>query len=264
MKPCASLQERLADEGVALMDRDAAIREHVAGCGECGAFVAALGQLDAGLSRLPPMTPPPSLVARTLEAVAGKPKPAARHPAVDPGARQLAASLAAVVVLGAGFALTESVQTELEQMERFVAQQFAATDKVEGYSLSDDAQPAMVLRAPASQEPLSIMSESLAEPELLAEAAAPARRDIVAPMASFSASATPPSKERKKPAAKTAGKSKRENDADGFVIATPYNRLLWNVVLRKSNPSAITSLSLRDSASEIRRPVPDSSANRGR
>jgi len=249
VKPCASLQERLADEGVALMDRDAAIREHVAGCGECSAFVATLGQLDAGLSRLPPMTPPPSLVARTLEAVAGKPKPAAKHPAVDPGARQLAASLAAVVVLGAGFALTESVQTELDQMEQFVAQQFAATDNVEGDSLSDDAQPAMVLRAPASQEPRSVMSESPAEPEPLAQAAAPARRDIVAPMASFSApaspqestdaplgeiaalepaprsfsisglaSTTPPSKERKKPAAKTAGKSKRESDADGFAL----------------------------------------------
>ena len=35
---CTSVQERLADEGVALMDRDAAIREHVAGCGDCGAL----------------------------------------------------------------------------------------------------------------------------------------------------------------------------------------------------------------------------------
>ena len=29
---CPAVQERLADEGVALIRRDAAIREHVAGC----------------------------------------------------------------------------------------------------------------------------------------------------------------------------------------------------------------------------------------
>ena len=141
MKRCASLQERLADEGISLMERDAAVREHVAGCDECGAFVASLRQVDAGLSHLPPLTPPPQVLARTIAAVTGEQIQPSKRSAADPEARRLAASLAAVVVLGAGFALTESVQLELEQMEQFIAQQISVADKLGSYSLSDDSCP---------------------------------------------------------------------------------------------------------------------------
>ena len=218
MKRCASLQERLADEGVALVKRDASIREHVAGCAACSTFVESLRQVDAGLSRLPPLTPSPRVVARTAAAVTGNPKQSSKRAAVDPGARQLAASLAAVVVLGAGFALTESVQLEVEQMEQFVAQKFSVMDKLGSYSLSDDALPVMSLRAPASDQPVLSMPESVAEPEPLAAAVAPARRDLVAPMVTYAEQAPQPSKERKKPAGKASAKVKGESDADGFVV----------------------------------------------
>ena len=253
MNRCTSVQERLADEGVALTDRDAAIREHVAGCGDCGAFVEALRQVDAGMSRLPALVAPRSLVARTAKTIAGDPKPPIRHSGADAGARNLAASLAAVVVLAAGFALTESVQQELDQVERFVAQQFSIADRLEGYSASDSSLQAPALRAPAPRQakPSSVMPKSLAEPEPVAEAvAAP-----LAPFAAFEpsmdsstvsrpgeathapagdvlalqssrrsrsneglASAAQPSKEREKRDQKAAGKSKREPGSAGLSI----------------------------------------------
>ena len=73
---CASVQERLADEGVTLIHRDAAIREHVAGCSDCGGFLEALERLDAGMSELPPLAAPAALVARTAQAVAREAKSA--------------------------------------------------------------------------------------------------------------------------------------------------------------------------------------------
>ena len=103
MNGCTAVQERLAEKGVELVARDAAIREHVAGCSGCGAFLEALEQVDAGMSRLPPRPAPPSLLVRIARAVAGHPKPSARRTVTDPGARKLAASLAAMVVLAAGF-----------------------------------------------------------------------------------------------------------------------------------------------------------------
>ena len=48
MMRCASIQERLADEGVALIQRDAAIHEHVAGCSDCGRFLESLERLADG------------------------------------------------------------------------------------------------------------------------------------------------------------------------------------------------------------------------
>jgi len=218
VKRCVSLQERLADEGISLMERDAAVGEHVAGCGECSAFVASLRQVDAGLSQLPSLTPPSRAVSRTVAAVTGKSKQPSKRTAADPGARQLAASLAAVVVLGAGFALTESVQLELDQMEHFVAQQFSVGDKLGSFSGSDDSAPVMSLRAPASEQPVLSMPESADEPQPLAKTMAPARQELVAPMAAYLESAPQPSKERKKPAGKASAKLKRESDMDNFVL----------------------------------------------
>ncbi len=99
MNRCTSVQERLADEGVELVDRDAAIREHVAGCSGCSAFLEALKQVDAGMSRLPPTPAPASLLRRIARTIAGHPKSSAGRSITDPGARKLAASLAAMVVL---------------------------------------------------------------------------------------------------------------------------------------------------------------------
>ena len=181
MKRCASLQERLADEGVSLVDRDTAIGEHVADCAECSAFVTSLRQVDAGMSRLSPLAPPPQLVARTADAVAGNPKASAGRSTVDPGARRLAASLAAVVVLGAGFALTESVQLELDRVERLVAQHFSVTDKLERDDLAYNVRAPETRQTAVADQPVSAMPESLAEQEAPAETALPARRSWLRP-----------------------------------------------------------------------------------
>lgn len=144
MSDCQSLQERLADEGAALLARDRAIREHVAGCEACSAFVHGLQRLDQGLSRLAPLSAPSSLRARTARAVAGLgPTPTSRA-AGDPGQRKLAAALAATVILAAGFVLTESVQQELDALQGFYAQQSADSSAAPGYRAQDRANPASV------------------------------------------------------------------------------------------------------------------------
>jgi hypothetical protein len=225
VKRCASLQERLADEGVSLVDRDTAIGEHVAGCPECSAFVASLRQVDAGMSRLSPLAPPPQLVARTADAVAGNPKASAGRSTVDPGARRLAASLAAVVVLGAGFALTESVQLELDRVERLVAPQFSVTDKLERDDLADNVRAPETRQTAVAHQSVSAMPESLAEQEAPAETALPARRELAAPMLAYAPPVPEPSKERKKPAGKASAKSKRDDDADGFLLGGSVDRV---------------------------------------
>jgi len=131
---CSAVQERLADEGAALIQRDAALREHVAGCSDCGSFLEALEQVDASLSRLPAVPAPPSLLARTAKAVNGESKPAPGNRRADPGARKLATALAAMVILAAGFGLVESVQQELQRMERLYPERFPAPS---GQSLID-------------------------------------------------------------------------------------------------------------------------------
>lgn len=164
---CAAVQERLADEGAGLIGRDAAIREHVAGCNHCGSFLEALERVDAGLSRLPPVPAPPSLLARTAKAVNGESKPAPGHRSADPGARKLAAALAATVILAAGFGLVESVQQELERVERRYAGAFSDSFREERYRSLDESRPAtMVAKAPAPRpaQTQPVMPEAEAEP----------------------------------------------------------------------------------------------------
>ena len=175
---CASLQERLADEGVELIQRDAAIRDHLAGCDDCGRFLESLERLDAGMSQLPPLAAPAALVARTAQAVARKAKSTGGGRA-DPGARKLATALAASVILAAGFGLMESVQQELDQVERVFARQFSGSSIGDGFGLLDDERSAvMSADAPAEMQaqPLSVMPES--EPP---KAHAEAERRIDAP-----------------------------------------------------------------------------------
>ena len=181
---CASIQERLADEGVALMQRDAAIREHVAGCADCGPFLESLERLDAGMSALAPLAAPAELIARTAEAVAGKAK-SATSGGPDAGSRKLATTLAASVILAAGFGLVESVQHELEQVERVFAKQIAGTLIGDGFGLLDDDRSATrSANAPAETQarPQSVMPES--EPPKAAAEAERAMDSATIPMPS--------------------------------------------------------------------------------
>jgi hypothetical protein len=183
------VQERLADEGAGLMGRDAAIREHVSGCSHCSAFLEALAQVDAGLSRLAPRSAPRSLVARTAEAVAGRSKSPPRHGTGNAGEKKLAASLAAMVILAAGFGLTESVQQELEGVQGFYARHFSERFSdgfgAPSFSLHDEALPASVA-AMAPALPEARRESSMTEP-YVAEAEQRAREDLkVAEDARFS------------------------------------------------------------------------------
>ncbi|MCK5361421.1 MAG: hypothetical protein KAR22_00550, partial [Gammaproteobacteria bacterium] len=167
MMRCSAVQERLADEGAALIQRDAALREHVAGCSDCGSFLEALEQVDASLSRLPPVPAPPSLLARTAKAVNGESKPAPGSRSADPGARKLATALAATVILAAGFGLVESVQQELERVERLYARAFSDSFREERYRSLDESRPATVVAkapAPRPAQTQPVMPEAEAEP----------------------------------------------------------------------------------------------------
>jgi hypothetical protein len=145
------VQERLADEGMALVGRDASIREHVDDCPVCGAFVEALGQVDAGLSQLAPISAPATLLARTARAVTGEPESGATSRGADAGAKKLATALAATVILAAGFGLVESVQQELDRSfsEVFTGTRFG--------SLREYRAPEAP-RTPAEPEPVSAQS----------------------------------------------------------------------------------------------------------
>lgn len=123
MTSCAAVQERLADEGVTLLEIDATVRDHVAGCAECGPFARALGEVDAAMSRLPPMVAPEAALEKTAAAIAIR---GVAPPAGDTGGsgdRRLVAALAAVVILAAGLGLVDSVQQEADRLERFPARQ---------------------------------------------------------------------------------------------------------------------------------------------
>lgn len=163
MSRCASVQERLVDEGVALIDGDAAIRAHVAGCSQCTAFVEALKQVDTDLSRLPEISAPQSLLARTAKAAAGESNPVTRRSAADAGAKKLAASLAAMVVLVAGFGLTDSVQQKLDRVQGLYAQQFSDGFEAPIFSTHEQSGPtsvALLAPAPAQTRRESSMAKS--------------------------------------------------------------------------------------------------------
>ncbi len=238
---CVAVQERLADEGAGLIRRDAAIREHVAGCNHCGPFLEALERVDADLSGLPPLPAPASLLARTAKAVAHGSKSVSRHGSTDPGARNLATALAATVILAAGFGLVESVQQELGRAERIFADPLSGGFVGRRVGSLDQAQPptvtAKVPAAPRSQSPPAISARVVeAEPMPLLESA-PAlpptelEEDILvldSPAPSHSnerrASAVQSSKEQKKRDRQLAGKAKREKSASGFALSAEVAR----------------------------------------
>lgn len=148
MSRCAALQERLADQGAALLDRDADMRAHVSGCTHCTAFVEAFKQVETGLSRLPAQPAPRALLKRTTEAVAGDRQAGGGRAVADAGAKKLAAALAAMVVLVAGFGLTESVQQEVDRLQHFYDQAVSGSFAPGASSLRDEAQTAAATAMP--------------------------------------------------------------------------------------------------------------------
>lgn len=182
MSVCQSLQERLADEGAALLARDRTIREHVAGCEACSAFVHGLQRLDQGLSRLAPLSAPSSLRTRTARAVAGLGPTSTSRAARDPGQRKLAAALAATVILAAGFVLTESVQQELDALQGIYARQSADRSAAPEFRWQNQPGPASVVAgapAPSQTPAVGGSAPSLAaERELLPEKPGRAERAL--------------------------------------------------------------------------------------
>lgn len=175
---CAALQERLADEGVALLARDAAIRAHVDGCPECGAFLEALEQVEAGLARLPAVPPGASLISRTAKAVAGEVGTAIGNDMRVASARKLASALAATVVVAAGFALVDSVHQEVDRVSTVVAGQLAGVYRGESFARHDAiaGQPSAA-KAPARRQVMAekrandAAARAMPESESLREAA---------------------------------------------------------------------------------------------
>lgn len=169
MKRCASVQDRLTDEGVDLVARDAGIGEHVAGCAECSAFLQALERVDADLARLAPLPAPRGLLERTAKAVGGNGMPPAERACGDQGARQLAGALAATVILAAGFGLVESLHEEVDGLQRLQAGAYSrpsSDEYLDGLLAAfDRAQPAARSpRTPALKQARPSLTE--AEPGL--------------------------------------------------------------------------------------------------
>jgi Ca-activated chloride channel family protein len=104
MTSCDANRERMAELGADAAQADEAVREHLAGCDPCTAFLADLAKIDAGLQTLPEHDASDALVAETLQAVR-KAAQAGAPPARVPFARRqvamaLAASVVAVAALG--------------------------------------------------------------------------------------------------------------------------------------------------------------------
>lgn len=107
MADCEQYRLRLLEDGPAALGRDAALREHVAGCVDCARLATELGHVEVELGQLAAVDAPESLVARTLEAVAhAAGAPAAEQPPGDRMARRWAQALAVCVIVLAGFGLS--------------------------------------------------------------------------------------------------------------------------------------------------------------
>ncbi len=106
---------------------------------------------------------PVSLEAESLQAV------------TNPGARKLAASLAAMVVLTAGFVLVESMQRELAQAQQAIARQFSGRFMAQDFEDLDRTVPRSVQAkapakvqaqsAPATPRPMATPMEPMVEAE---------------------------------------------------------------------------------------------------
>ncbi len=196
MTTCAALQERLADEGVDLLERDATLRAHVDGCADCAPYVEALRRIDTGLSELPHIEAPTALIEKTAS-VAGGEVPSASAPSRrvsrDPREvqnRKLVSALAASVILAAGFGLVESVQQELDGLDHFYEQSFADASRGLTFELSDNAPAA--LSAPSAP----VAPEVYREGDATRKQVAPKGQEL----ASMVAEAEPPAQPMDSPA----------------------------------------------------------------
>ena len=72
---CASVQHRLADEGLHLLSKDAELQLHIGECEECFAFMGALETVDRELDNSVDHVPAESLVTATLEKIRALPVP---------------------------------------------------------------------------------------------------------------------------------------------------------------------------------------------
>jgi len=119
MITCDAVQERLAEIGAAALEEDAALARHLAGCEACSALWADLQALEADLAALPEADAPEALVSATLEKVRQAEAPRTRPAAFGNKRQQIAAALAACVVLAASLGLGMSYLGAPEGMSSF-------------------------------------------------------------------------------------------------------------------------------------------------
>ena len=106
MITCETVQERLAEIGAEALREDVELARHTAGCAACSAFLEDIRQLDAALAALPEADAPDELVAATLEKVRQAEVPHGKPQGFSVRRPQIAAALAACVVLAASVGLT--------------------------------------------------------------------------------------------------------------------------------------------------------------
>ena len=147
MSPCDSIQERLAEEGAALLQQDADLRRHEEGCAECKAFLEALTQIKSDLQRVPVHDAPGALVANTLHAVRRAADKQRGSEWDGPQRRRLAGALAASVVIAAVLGLTHDLRLpSVNELELSFTAYRTSPDAVMAPGPADDANGRMVVR----------------------------------------------------------------------------------------------------------------------
>jgi Ca-activated chloride channel family protein len=122
MTKCNDIQDRLAEEGAALAQRDDTVRGHIEGCADCSAFLENLTRVESALRDLPDHDAPDALVAKTLGAVRQAQGEDAARPGLPFPRRGLAAALAASVVIVASLGILQTLQPMLGSRNFFATQ----------------------------------------------------------------------------------------------------------------------------------------------
>ncbi len=65
-QPCKNFQDTLAEQGLGILRDDSTVRQHVAECESCSAFVSGYRELEAGLTGLSPIDAPDPVVEELL------------------------------------------------------------------------------------------------------------------------------------------------------------------------------------------------------
>ncbi len=119
MTICDKIGNRLAEQGLAILDHDRALRDHVNGCPHCRRFVECLKQLDAALDQLPVHAAPAELLAKTAAAVATASRPQGAKRYSNNRQRSWASLFAVAAVVLAVIGISPAVFIPLRLLQDF-------------------------------------------------------------------------------------------------------------------------------------------------